>query len=131
MEDDVLKENFFVDISWISWGFFDRVGLCWWQWWRDFWGAEEIMTMLHLFTYFYLGPYLSKIENVLRNTNWGWQKLLCKVDSLFWRVNFFPPNFPFTKYKRKVWREKILCKKVNFTLQRRRSFEISQFSMFH
>jgi hypothetical protein len=34
------------------------------------------------------------------------QKFLCKVDSLFWRVNFFPPNFPFTKYKRKIWREK-------------------------
>jgi hypothetical protein len=35
-----------------------------------------------------------------------WQKLLCKLGSLFGRVNLFPPNFSFTKYKRKIWREK-------------------------
>jgi hypothetical protein len=40
-----------------------------------------------------------------------WKNLPCKV-------NFFPPNFSFPKYKRKIWREKILCKIVNFTLQR-------------
>ncbi len=47
------------------------------------------------------------------STNYLWQKLFWKINSLFWRVfeNFFPPNFPFPKYKRKIWREK-------FTLQR-------------
>jgi hypothetical protein len=33
-----------------------------------------------------------------------WKNFLCKVD-------FFPPKFPFPKYKRKIWREKkLLCK---------------------
>jgi hypothetical protein len=36
-----------------------------------------------------------------------WQKLLCKV-------NFFPPNFPFRKYKRKIWREKNTMQKSEF-----------------
>ncbi len=44
------------------------------------------------------------------------ENLLCKVDSLFSQVNFFPPNFfppnfPFPKYKRKIWREKIYLAK--------------------
>jgi hypothetical protein len=35
------------------------------------------------------------------------KNLLCKVNSLFWRANFFPPKFPFPKFKRKIWREKV------------------------
>ncbi len=34
------------------------------------------------------------------------KNLLCKVNSLFWRVKFFPPKFPFPKYNRKIWRER-------------------------
>ncbi len=44
--------------------------------------------------------------------HWNWKKLFCKVDSLFWRVNFFPPNFSLVFWKRKIWLEKILCKRV-------------------
>jgi hypothetical protein len=46
-----------------------------------------------------------------------WKKLLCKVEFTLLKSKFFPPNFPFPKYKRKIWREKILCKRVNSTLQ--------------
>jgi hypothetical protein len=49
-------------------------------------------------------------RGVYKNIFFGGQKLLCQINSLFRRVNFFPPNFPFPKYKRKFWREK-------FTLQ--------------
>jgi hypothetical protein len=45
---------------------------------------------------------------------WWRKNLLCKVDSLFCQVNFFPPNFPFPKYKRKFWREKIRRDVVQF-----------------
>ncbi len=58
-----------------------------------------------------------------------WQKLLCKVDSLFWRVNFFPPNFPFPKYKRKIWREKFTLQKSEFLLQRNEVLKISLFKL--
>jgi hypothetical protein len=29
-----------------------------------------------------------------------------KANNLLCKVNFFPPKFPFPKYKRKIWREK-------------------------
>jgi hypothetical protein len=51
------------------------------------------------------------------------KNLLSNVDSLFCQVIFFPPNFPFPKYKRKVWREKIY-----FAKERTPNFLGSQFT---
>ncbi len=52
-----------------------------------------------------------KIFPVLNVSLYIRKHLLCKVNSLFWRVNFFPPKFPFPKYKRKFGGKK-------FTFQR-------------
>jgi hypothetical protein len=50
------------------------------------------------------------------------ENLLCKVNTLFWRVNFFPPKFPFPKYKRKFWREKIYSSKEWIYFAKERGF---------